>query len=138
MAEEIRLSAAVMFVRNLDRSMAFYREVLGLRVIDTSTTAALLTGGDGTQLVLRATGENSAHPLGNIGIQYLVWAVPTKEALEHRTEVLRRLSAYRETRTDGGTTLVEGHDPDDVAVLLIHDESGRAEMHELPARIYAW
>jgi catechol-2,3-dioxygenase len=138
MAEEIRLSAAVMFVRNLNRSVAFYQEVIGLRVTDTSTTAALLAGGDGTQLVLRATGENSPHPLGQVGIQYLAWMVPSKDDLDHRADLLRRRGGFQDTRSDSGVTVVEGRDPDDVVVMLIHAEAGRAGMRELPARIYAW
>jgi catechol-2,3-dioxygenase len=138
MADGIRLSAAVIFVRSLDRSVSFYRELLGLTVADASTTAALLVNDDDTQLVLRATGENAPHPLGSIGIQYLTWTVPTRADLERRAAILRQHSAYQETRTDGEATVVEGRDPDDLVVMLVYPGGARSAMRKLPGRIYAW
>ena len=138
MPDGIRLSAAVIFVRSLDRSVSFYRELLGLSVADTSTTAALLVNDDDTQLVLRATGENTPHPLGSIGIQYLTWTVPTRADLERRAEILRQHSAYQETRTDGEATVVEGRDPDDLVIMLVYPGGARSAMRKLPGRIYAW
>jgi catechol-2,3-dioxygenase len=138
MAEGVRLSAAVVFVRNLDKSVSFYRELLGLDVVDRSTTAALLATPDGSQLVLRQFGNNAPHPLGGIGVQYLTWGVPSMEDLERRAEILRRNSSYRERRTDGGVTVVEGRDPDDMPVILLYAGDNQPVMHRLPARIYAW
>jgi catechol-2,3-dioxygenase len=138
MAEGVRLSAAVVFVRNLDKSVSFYRELLGLDVVDRSTTAALLATADGSQLVLREFGHNAPHPLGSIGVQYLTWGVASRDDLERRAEILRRNSAYRETRTDQGAIVVEGRDPDDVPVMLLYAGDNQPLMHKLPARIYAW
>ncbi len=138
MADGIRLSGAVMFVRNLDRSLIFYRELLGLQVTDRSSTAALLVNHDGSQLVLRAFGQNAPHALGSIGPQYLTWTTSSKDDLDQLAETLRRHSAYRETRTDGEVTVVEGRDPDDLVVMLIYAGPGSAPMPRLPARIYAW
>jgi len=138
MAEGVRLSAAVVFVQNLDKSESFYRELLGLDVIDRSTTAALLAAPDGSQLVLRQFGHNAPHPLGSIGVQYLTWSTATIEDLDRRTEILRRNSAYRETRTDDGVTMVEGRDPDDLPVMLFYPGDDHPFMRKLPARIYAW
>jgi len=138
MAEGVRLSAAVVFVRNLDRSVSFYRELLGLDIVDRSTTAALLATPDGSQLVLRQFGNNAPHPLGSIGVQYLTWGIASRDDLDRRTEILRRNSAYRETRTDDGATVVEGRDPDDVPVMLFYAGENERLMHKLPARIYAW
>lgn len=138
MAEGIRLSGAVMFVRNLDRSVSFYRELLGLEVADASPTAALLVNGDGSQLVLRAFGQNAPHALGSIGPQYLTWTAASKADLDQLAEALRRHSAYRETRTEGEITVVEGRDPDDLVVMIIYSGPGRSPMSRLPARIYAW
>ena len=138
MAEGIRLSGAVMFVRNLDRSVTFYRDLLGLEVTDTSPTAALLVNEDGTHLVLRAFGQNAPHALGSIGPQYLTWNTESKAHLDQLTDKLRRHSAYRETRTEGTITVVEGRDPDDLVVMLVYAGPGRSPMRRLPARIYAW
>jgi catechol-2,3-dioxygenase len=138
MAEGVRLSAAVVFVRNLDKSVNFYRELLGLDVVDRSTTAALLATPDGSQLVLRQFGNNAPHPLGSIGVQYLTWSTASRDDLDRRTEILRRNSAYRETRTDDGATAVEGRDPDDLPVILFYAGDSQPLMRKLPARIYAW
>ena len=138
MAEGVRLSAAVVFVQNLDKSESFYRELLGLDVIDRSTTAALLASPDGSHLVLRQFGSNAPHALGSIGVQYLTWAMPSKDDLDRRTEILRRYSAYRETRSDDGVTMVEGRDPDDVPIMLFYAGDDHGFMRKLPARIYAW
>jgi len=138
MAEGIRLSGAVMFVRNLDRSVTFYRDLLGLQVTDRSPTAALLINDDGSQLVLRSFGQNAPHALGSIGPQYLTWTIPTKDELDQLADTLRRHSAYRETRTDGEITVVEGRDPDDLTVMLVHTGPAMSPMRHIPARIYAW
>ncbi|HUC21342.1 MAG TPA: VOC family protein [Streptosporangiaceae bacterium] len=138
MAEGVRLSAAIVFVRNLDRSVSFYRELLGLDVIDRSTTAALLATAEGSQLILRQFGSNAPHPLGSIGVQYLTWSTPSREDLDRRTEILRRNSAYRETRRDQDATVVEGRDPDDLPVMLFYGGDNEQLMRKLPARIYAW
>jgi catechol-2,3-dioxygenase len=138
MAEGIRLSAAVIFVRDLDRSVTFYRDLLGLTVADSSDTAALLVGESDSQLVLRATGQNAPHSLGSIGVQYLIWNVPTKADLDKLAASLRQHSAYQETRTDADVTVVEGRDPDDLVIMLVHSSGSKAAMRRLPSRIYAW
>ncbi len=127
-----RLSAAVMFVRNLDKSLSFYRELLGLEIADQSSTAARLDSADGWQLVLRAFGENAPHSLGTIGVQYLLWTTASKADLDACEAVLRRLSAYRETRSAGqDVSLVEGRDPDDLVVMLVYAADGKPPLREL-------
>ena len=78
MADGVRLGSAVTFVQDLDRSMSFYTEVLGLEEADRSTTAALLISASGAQLILRAMGPDAAHPLGGVGVQYVVWTAPAR------------------------------------------------------------
>lgn len=138
MAEGIRLIAAVVFVRNLDASVSFYRELLDLEVVDSSTTAALLGSADGWQLVLRAIGDNAPRTIGSIGVQYLAWSTASRADLDRRTEVLRRHSAYRETRTDHEIAVVEGRDPDDLPIMIVYAGHNQPPMQHLSARIYAW
>jgi catechol 2,3-dioxygenase-like lactoylglutathione lyase family enzyme len=141
-ADNVRLGAAVVFVRNLDRSVKFYTEVLGLAVIDRSPTAVLLgeeNGGDGgPQLVLRAFGENATHPLGSVGVQYLIWMTDSRDDLDRRTALLRQRSAFQETHNHGDAVTVEGRDPDDLVVMIGYVPPGQPAMHGLPARVYAW
>ncbi|MGH3301629.1 MAG: VOC family protein [Streptosporangiaceae bacterium] len=138
MAAGIRLGGAVVFVTNLDRSVGFYTEVLGLAVVDRSPTAALLGEDGGAQLVLRAFGQNASHPLGSVGVQYLVWLTDSRADLDSRTELLRKRSAYRETRGDRDDVTVEGRDPDDLVLMLAYRPAGQPGLRSLPARAYAW
>ena len=65
----LRLASAVMFVRELERSVRFYRELLALEVTVQDKEAALLVSPDGFQLYLRSMGPRAPRPLGNVGIQ---------------------------------------------------------------------
>jgi catechol 2,3-dioxygenase-like lactoylglutathione lyase family enzyme len=138
MADGARLGSAVMFVTDLGRSVSFYTAVLGLAVVDRSPTAALLISGTGTQLILRAMGSRAYRPLGSVGLQYTIWTAAGQADLERCERELRSRSAHRETRTGGGVVVVEGHDPDDVVVMIAYPGPGEKPLHELPARIYGW
>jgi catechol-2,3-dioxygenase len=138
MATRIRLGAAVLFVRNLERSVSFYTDVLELPVVDRSPTAALLGDDGGPQLVLRAFGENASHPLGSLGVQYLVWLTDSRADLERRAALLRMRSAYKETYTSDDGVAVEARDPDDLVLMLAYRPAGQPGLRSLPARIYAW
>jgi len=138
MAQGARIDSAVMFVRDLDRSVSFYADVLALEVADRSSTAALLASADGTQLILRAMGSNAEHALGGIGVQYVVWTAVGKDDLERCERALKQRSAHRDTRTSEQATAVEGRDPDDIVVMIIYPGPDQAPLHELPTRIYGW
>jgi catechol-2,3-dioxygenase len=138
MAEGLRLRAAIIFVRELDRSVAFYRELLNLQETDRSSTAALLQSAGGCQLVLRAFGESAERSLASIGVQYVAWSTASRADFDRMTETLRRLSAHLETRTDEDIVVVEGRDPDDLPVVIVCVRDDESPMRRLPARIYAW
>jgi catechol-2,3-dioxygenase len=138
MANDAVLGSVVMFVHELDRSVAFYQDVLGLTVADSSTTAALLVSTAGSQLILRAMGSNAAHPLGGVGVQYVVWTAAGREDLDRCERALRRRLAHRETRTSEAVTAVEGRDPDDIVVMITYPGPDQLPAHRLPARIYGW
>lgn len=131
------LGSVVIFVQELDRSVDFYAGVLGLAVTDRSPTAALLSG-PSAQLVLRSMGGNAPHPLGAVGVQYVVWAVESQAGLETCEQALKERAAHRSTRSGDGHTVVEGRDPDDVVVVIGFPGPDKAPLHSLPARVYGW
>jgi catechol 2,3-dioxygenase-like lactoylglutathione lyase family enzyme len=137
MAQGARISSVVMFVQDLDRSVSFYEELLALKVADRSATAALLTSVDGTQLILRAMG-GGVHSLGGVGVQYVIWTAPSREDLDRCERVLKQRSAHLDTRASGRTTAVEGRDPDNITVMIIHPGPEEEPLHQLPVRIYGW
>ena len=138
MAEGARVGSVVMFVQNLDRSVNFYTDVLALEVADRSSTAALLRSADGPSLILRAMGHQASHPLGSVGIQYVVWTAAGEEDLARVEGVLTSRDAHRETRSHNGVTLVEGRDPDGITVMICYPGPDQRPLRELPARIYGW
>jgi len=138
MADGVRLGSAVMFVQDLDRSASFYTEVLALEEADRSTTAALLISASGAQLILRAMGPDASHPLGGVGVQYVVWTAAGPADLDRAERALKGHSAHEQTRSSAGVTVVEGRDPDDIPVLIVYPGPDQAPLHELPVRIYGW
>jgi catechol 2,3-dioxygenase-like lactoylglutathione lyase family enzyme len=138
MAHGARLGSVVTFVQDLDRSVSFYTDVLRLEVADRSATAALLVSPTGAQLILRAMGSNAPHTLGNVGVQYVIWAVDSQDDLDLCERVLRERSAYRQTRGSEDVTAVEGRDPDDIVVMITYRGPDQAPLRTLPVRIYGW
>jgi catechol 2,3-dioxygenase-like lactoylglutathione lyase family enzyme len=138
MADAARLDSVVMFVHDLDRSVSFYTDVLALEVADHSPTAALLTGASGSQLILRAMGINATHPLGQVGVQYVIWTASGPDDLARAERALKNRSAHRDTRTSEQASAVEGRDPDDITVMITYPGPDQIPLHELPVRIYGW
>jgi catechol 2,3-dioxygenase-like lactoylglutathione lyase family enzyme len=138
MAHGARLDSVVMFVHELDRSVSFYLEVLGLQVADRSSTAALLLSAHGSQLILRAMGTRAAHALGGVGVQYVIWTAAGKDDLSRCEQALKARSAHTETRTSEEVTVVEGRDPDGLTVIVTYPGPDQVPLHELPVRIYGW
>jgi catechol-2,3-dioxygenase len=138
MARGARLDSAVMFVHELDRSVSFYLEVLGLEVADRSSSAALLISAHGSQLVVRAMGDRAAHALGSVGVQYVIWTAADQQDLSRCEQVLKARSAHTETRSSEDVTAVEGRDPDGLTVIVTYPGPDQVPLHELPVRIYGW
>jgi catechol 2,3-dioxygenase-like lactoylglutathione lyase family enzyme len=70
------ISGAVVVVRDLDRSEAFYRELLELDVEASSAEAVLLSSRGGDRLVLRRLSA-APHVSGGIGVLFVVWTADT-------------------------------------------------------------
>jgi catechol 2,3-dioxygenase-like lactoylglutathione lyase family enzyme len=138
MADEVHPSLATIYVSDLNASVTFYTELLGLTVSDREPTAALLASATRSPLILRAMGPNATRAPGSLGVQYLLWAAATGEALDRAERMLKAHSAFVETREADGYKVVEGRDPDGSPVLLAYPPPDEAPLRKLPARIYAW
>lgn len=116
-----RLNHAVLFVRNLDESVAFYRDVLGFRVIDMTPEgfrgAAFLQAPASTNdhdLGLFAIGDEASPSQAGrttVGLYHLAWEVDTLEELEHVASALTEHDALTGASDHGTTKSLYGRDP---------------------------
>jgi catechol 2,3-dioxygenase-like lactoylglutathione lyase family enzyme len=137
MAERMRLTSAVIFVRDLDRSKEFYGQLLELDVAVTTGEALLLSAGDGDHLVLRAL-EGAAHGSGFVGVQYLIWTARDAADLDRCERLLQGWRAHVSTWIDHDIRVVEGRDPDDVPVLVTYPSGPGEGWTRLPTRVFAY
>ena len=117
-----RLNHAVLYVRNLERSIAFYTEALGFRVIpmtpDGFRGAAFLQAPGSTNdhdLGLFEIGDGAA-PSGagrsTVGLYHLAWEVDTLDELERLASVLQERGALAGASDHGTTKSLYAKDPD--------------------------
>ena len=117
-----RLNHAVLYVRDVNRSSAFYCDVLGFRPVgmtpDGFTAAAFLQAPSSTNdhdLGLFAIGEDAkASPAGRgtVGLYHLAWEVETLSDLEDVRDALQDAGALVGTSDHGSTKSLYGRDPD--------------------------
>src|SRR5262245_15912736 len=109
-----RLNHAVLYVRDVDRSVSFYRDVLGFRVV---------MGMPGRAAFLQAPGSTNDHDLGlfaigsaagrnTVGMYHLAWEVDTLAELERLAGVLADAGALTGASDHGTTKSLYGADPD--------------------------
>lgn len=115
-----RLNHAVLYVRNVARSVAFYRDVLGFQV--------LMEVGAGKAAFLRADGSANDHDLGlfevgdsaaaspagrgAVGLYHLAWEVDTLTDLESLAQRLSAADALVGASDHSTTKSLYGQDPD--------------------------
>lgn len=132
-----KVASSVIFVSDLDRSVQFYRDVFACELVIHEPGAALLLDPDGFQIYLMARGDHEQHPTGGIGHEYLMWAVDTPEALEHFAQALKACGCYVDRHITGGVQFVEGHDPDDIRVVIAHPNPQQVPRSVLDPRFYS-
>jgi catechol 2,3-dioxygenase-like lactoylglutathione lyase family enzyme len=132
----MKLSAAIVFVRDLARSRDFYRAVLGLQVEASSAEGVVLIANTGDRVILRALAK-APRSSGSIGVQYLVWAAPEADELSRYEAALKEGDAFVGSRVEQGVSVVEGRDPDGITLIVCHP-STPPEMLRLPTRVYAY
>ena len=119
-----RLNHAVLYVRDLACSVAFYRDALGFRTLDL-----LPEGFDGAAFML-APGSTNDHDLGlfeigsaaapsgagrtSVGLYHLAWEVDTLAELERLQVVLAEHGALVGASDHGTTKSLYAQDPDGI------------------------
>jgi len=149
----VRLNHAVLFVADLERSIAFYREAFGMTVMarEHRANAAFLRlprSGNHHDLGLFGVGAQPARPHGSLGLYHLAWQVDTIEELEEARATLANLGAYTGESSHGATKSVYGQDPDgnefEVMWMLPRKQWGAYENAapidrlDLPADVRRW
>jgi catechol 2,3-dioxygenase-like lactoylglutathione lyase family enzyme len=117
-----RLNHAVLYVRDLDRSVAFYTGLLGFRRVD------MTPDGFGGAAFLQAPGSSNDHDLGlfeigagagpsmagqaTVGLYHLAWEVDTLEELERLAGRLAEAGSLAGSSDHGTTKSLYAKDPD--------------------------
>jgi len=115
-----RLNHAVLYVRNVERSVAFYERALGMRVAAQFPGAAFLqlTGSHNDHdLGLFEVGPNVAdNPAGrgSVGLYHLAWEVETLGELKAIAEKLTGMGALVGASDHATTKALYAHDPDGI------------------------
>ena len=112
-----RLNHAVLYVRDLDRSVDFYQRLFGFQEIARERgMMAFLRAADSTNhhdLGLMAVGPNAPRPpRGSTGLYHLAWEVPRIEDLARAATALSDEGALGGASDHGATKSLYGQDPD--------------------------
>ncbi|WP_433348733.1 VOC family protein [Micromonospora sp. CA-111912] len=124
-----RLNHAVLYVSDLARSVAFYRDVLGFRVIP------MTPDGFRGAAFLQAAGSTNDHDLGlfelggaasrstagraTVGLYHLAWEVDTLDELAGTAERLTAAGALVGSSDHGTTKSLYGQDPDGLEFEIV-------------------
>ncbi|MFI6601673.1 VOC family protein [Nonomuraea sp. NPDC050536] len=113
-----RLNHAVLYVRDVERSVAFYRDALGFEVVMGMPGAAFLQASGSTNdhdLGLFQIGDQ-AGPSGagrsTVGLYHLAWEVDTLDELERIAIKLSELGALVGASDHSTTKALYAQDPD--------------------------
>jgi catechol 2,3-dioxygenase-like lactoylglutathione lyase family enzyme len=122
------LAATLIYVRQLDRSVAFYEQAFELRIHVRHSDLALLESADGSPvLALRAIGEHAARGLEQAGISRLVWFAPEAWAmrLRERLQDMGTRELLLDDRGGDGEAVVFA-DPDGIVHVVVASEAAPA------------
>jgi catechol 2,3-dioxygenase-like lactoylglutathione lyase family enzyme len=107
-------------VGDLERSLSFYRDGLGLEVAWNDDTVAVLRGPDespGT-LALREVSGSARPGMGEAGVARIGWQVTSSAELDGAEERLTGLGVQYRRAGEEDTGRIETHDPDGLRVVL--------------------
>jgi catechol-2,3-dioxygenase len=112
-----RLNHAVLYVRDVPRSVTFYESTLGMHVVTRMGDRAAFLRAAGTDnhhdLGLFSVGDRApSAPHGSVGLYHLAWQVATLEDLVEAGRRLQGLGALGGASDHGATKSLYASDPD--------------------------
>jgi catechol-2,3-dioxygenase len=123
----MNFQGVVMNVADLDRSIGFYREVLGFTLLSQEEQLAVVSapGSDRAQIiVLREFGTSPSGGARHKGLRGFVLAVESADRLERIASSLDSRGVLVSRRDHSAWTAVVGRDPDRVAVVVAWHPGG--------------
>jgi catechol 2,3-dioxygenase-like lactoylglutathione lyase family enzyme len=127
-------------VRHLDRSLAFYRDLLGLRLQHQEGQMAQLHGYGDTalSLVLFEVGGHATHLGRGTGLVRVAWRVDKQADLDLAEQLLKHKGLPYRPRREEGLDIVDTRDPDRTHVLPVWLSQDAATDDRLPPQLYGW
>ena len=127
-----RLNHAVLYVRNVERTVAFYEEALGFEVGVQFPGAAFLrvpqsqNDHDLGLFEVGAEAGASTAGRGSVGLYHLAWEVETLGELQEVSGRLTRMGALVGASDHSTTKALYAHDPDGIEIRLYQPAGGQS------------
>ncbi len=125
MLQPIGIGHVVLKVRDLDRALAFYRDLLGFRVSSEMSNVMIFltaTGESHHDLALLRVGDSAPSPMPNaVGLYHLAVQLADWEAVKHAHGVLAERGLLKGTADHGVTKSLYTSDPDGNEIELYCD-----------------
>jgi len=115
--QAVRLNHVVLYVSDLDRSLAFYQAAFGMEVVASepripAVFLRLPRSGNHHDLALMAIGDSYGPKRPGIGVYHVAWQVDTIDELAEAQVTLAELGALVGESSHGSTKSLYAHDPD--------------------------
>ena len=128
---------AYLQVSDLERSLSFYRDGLGLEAEwNDGTLAVLRSPGTATHtLVLREVGDGAERRLGEVGVTRLAWQMTSPADLDDAEERLSQHAVRYQRLREADADRIVLRDPDGLTVILFR-AVGPTPTDKPPASLY--
>jgi catechol 2,3-dioxygenase len=125
MMQPLRIGHVVLKVRDLDRSLAFYRDLLGFRVAGEMSNVMIFltaTGENHHDLALLRVGDSAPSPLATaVGLYHVAIQLPDWDAVQRAHAVLSERGLLRGAVDHGVSRSLYTADPDGNEIELYCD-----------------